>query len=125
MEPLRFEAEWARCAPWIEGALAYAGGTHLIEDVREMVLAGDAQFWPGERAAIVSEVLVYPRLKNLHLWLVGGDLKELLRMRLVLEAWGAARGCVKVTTAGRPGWRRVLGKHGYGAGWDVCVKELI
>lgn len=117
-------AEWARCRTWIEAALAYCGGTHLIEDVEAQIERGEAQFWPGERSAVVTELVQFPRMSALHFWLCGGDLKELTtEMRPRIEAWGVGQGCTRFSTAGRHGWQRVMKRHGYEPLWNVCVKD--
>lgn len=117
--------EWARCRPWIEAALEYALGTHTIEDVWALVLAGQAHFWPGRNAAVVTEFHPFPRLKALHFWLCGGDLTELTQeMRPAIEAWGALNGCTRFTTAGREGWQRVMARHGYQPHWHICAKDV-
>jgi len=119
-----FEDEWTRCAPWIEAALAYARGTHLIGDVKAMVEAGRAHFHPFATCAVVTEFLVYPRLKALHFWLCGGALDELIAVEPLIAAWGAANGCTRFTTAGREGWRRALKGNGYESAWHVCMRDL-
>lgn len=120
-----FSTEWARCSAWIEDALAYCGGTHDIEDVREAIERGEAQFWPGERSAIVTQVDTFPRLRALSFWLAGGDLTEITeRMRPVIEAWGRELGCTRFTVPGRPGWARVLKAHGYAPAWSICSKDI-
>lgn len=119
------QAAWERCRPYIEAALVYAEGTHTIDDVWEMVERGEAHFWPGEQCAVVTEFLIYPRLKGLHFWLCGGDLNELVETwRPRIEAWGSALGCTRFTTAGRNGWQRVMSKHGYRPRWHVCSKDV-
>jgi hypothetical protein len=117
------EAHWLRCRPWVEAALGYAGGTHVWTDVWAEIAAGECQFWPGERSAMVTHILDFPRSRGLHFWLCGGDLSELLDMLPQIEAWGHAQGCTKFTTAGRPGWQRVLKAHGYQPVWNVCAKD--
>lgn len=119
------DPEWERCSPWIENALAYALGTHTIDDVWDMVQRGDAVFWPGKKSAVVTEFHEFPRLKSLHFWLCGGDLKELVRdMRPCIEAWGAAQGATRFTTAGRDGWQRAMSPYGYTPQWHICAKDL-
>lgn len=119
------DAAWERCKPYIEAALHHARGTHTVDDVWAAVQIGDAQFWPGERSAVVTEILHFPRKKALHFWLCGGDLKELVEtIRPAIEAWGVEQGCAVATTAGRNGWRRALEGHGYEPAWHVCTKEL-
>lgn len=114
--------EWTRCLPWIEGALERAGGTHRADDVLALVVRGDMQFWPGERCALVTELIRYPRLLACNYFLVGGDMTELLDMQPVIEAWAAAQGCTRMQCAGRFGWKRVL------TDWDdfcvVMTKEV-
>lgn len=101
-------AEFERCRGWIEGALAHAGGTHTADDILEGIRLGRYQFWPGEAAACVTEFVTYPRLLALNLFLVGGDMAELLARLPDVEAWAKERGCSRVQCAGRFGWERVL-----------------
>jgi hypothetical protein len=117
---------WRRCRPFIEAALVHAGGGHGIGDVQALIERGQAHFWPGERCAVVTEFWTSPRLKALNFWLLGGDLKELLRMRPAIEAWAAGQGCARAMGGGvHPGWARVLGKAGYEPRWTIYCKELI
>jgi len=105
--------EWERCRGWIEAALEYAGGTHTIEDIEAGLTSGQFTFWPGQRCAIVTELNVYPRFKALNIFLVGGDLQEILEMEPHICAWAKAHGCERVYQIGRPGWKRALEAHGY------------
>lgn len=116
--------EFDRCAPWIAAALNYSGGTHHLDDIREAVRAGEAQLWPGHRAAVVTEVITYPRKRVCNFFLAGGDLDELLRMLPVIEQWARDMGCAGMTIQGRPGWKRVLGRHGYAPFFQALGKEL-
>jgi hypothetical protein len=116
---------WARCRPYIVAALAQGGYTHTPEDVRRLVEAGAAHFWPGRRCAVVTEFWTAPRIKTLNFWLLGGELKELLRLRPGIEAWAAAQGCRRALGGGvHPGWARVLKSAGYAPGWTVFCKDL-
>lgn len=124
---MSFEAEWARCAAWIEAALERSGATHSLADVRGLVLDRDAQFWPGRDAAIVTELHIYPRARVLHLWLAGGDLHELTDELLPkVEAWGRdTEHCTRSTVMGRAGWERTLAPQGYMPAARLLTKELI
>lgn len=53
-------SEWTRCAPWIEAALEHAHGSHNLDDVYEMVMDGECQFWPGKRSASVTQIQCSP-----------------------------------------------------------------
>lgn len=63
----------------------------------------DAHLWPGERSAAVCEPV-----KAYHVWLAGGDLRELLSMERAASEWATAQGFDRMTIRGRPGWARVL-----------------
>ena len=118
-------AELNRCRQWIEDALEYSGGTHSFDDIAAGVLASKFQLWPNHNSAVVTEIVVYPNVKNLHYFLAGGNLDELKMMRPHIEAWGKSIGCTRVTLAGRKGWERTFLKdEGYTPQWFVLSKEL-
>jgi hypothetical protein len=109
----------------VEAALEYSGGTHNFDDVAEMVRDHRLQLWPASNSVVLTEIIVYPRLKNLHYFLAGGDLDELSRMRPMIESWGKSIGCTRVTLAGRKGWAKTFLKdEGYSPQWSVLAKEL-
>ena len=85
----------------VEAALEYSGGTHNFDDVAEMVEGHRLQLWPAKDSVVLTEIIVYPQLKNLHYFLAGGDLDELSRMRPLIESWGKSVGCTRVTLAAR------------------------
>ena len=119
------EREWARCKHWIEGALPYCYGTHTIDDVAAGIASGQFQFWPGERSAVITEILTYPQLKALNFFLVGGDGKELVeRIEPIIVAWAKSIGCMRVTQVGRKGWSRVLRPKGYRTVLTMMLKEI-
>lgn len=109
----------------VEAALEYSGGTHQFEDVLEMVEKNQLQVWPAIQSIVLTEIIVYPRLKNLHYFLAGGDLDELSRMRPMIESWGKSLGCTRVSLAGRRGWAKTFLKdEGYSPQWTVLAKQL-
>ena len=119
------EEDLERLRHHVEAALEYSGGTHGIEDIAEGLKKGRFQLWPADDSVVVTEIIVYPRLKNLHFFLAGGDLDELKRMRPHIEAWGKQIGCTRVTLAGRKGWARTfLADEGYAPKWHILSKEL-
>jgi GNAT superfamily N-acetyltransferase len=123
--PESAEAAWVRCRPYVEAALARAGGTHDIDDVARLIGEGRAHFWPGRRCAVVTEFYDYPRLRACNLWLLGGELKELLALRPAIEAWAKAQGCTRILGGGpRRGWARVLEPLGYRPEWIIYCKDL-
>lgn len=88
-------------------------------------MADEAQFWPGEQSAVVTEVIRLPKVKALHVWLAGGEMGELIdRMLPAVEAFAKAAGCDRLSIAGRDGWERMLKNKGYAPAWRVVAKEL-
>jgi hypothetical protein len=120
-----FAEDWVRCAPWLDAALAHAGGTHGLDNVRGLVEAGEARFWVGRASAAVTLVERDPGGPRLMIWLAGGDLRELQDDLLPLaEAWGRAAGCRRAMVVGRAGWERSLKAKGYAPLARVIAKDL-
>lgn len=117
--------ELLRCREWIDGALAYSGGTHTFNHIFQSVLEGRMQLWPCDKACAVTEIVVYPMCKVLHVFLAGGDMDSIVEMQKSAEEWGRAQGCTSMTIAGRKGWSRVLAEHGYKEQFVTLAKELI
>jgi hypothetical protein len=119
------EAEWARCAPWLDAALDHAGRTHSLADVRTSIERGEARLWAGARSALVAIVETDPGDRRLLVWLAGGDRDELETETLPLaEAWGREAGCRRVLIIGRPGWERALKSKGYAPLARIVAKDL-
>ena len=113
-----------RCRRWIEDALEYADESHLFEDIVRGVLNGNFHFWHGDNGCAVTEFVVYPRKKVLHVFLAGGDMQQILDFEESAAAWGKANGCTGMTIAGRKGWSKVLGKHGWSDKFLVMGREI-
>ena len=119
------EEDFERLRHHVAAALEYSGGTHKIEDIAEGIRRGQFQLWPGKDSAVVTEIIVYPQLKDLHYFLAGGDLDELRLMRPLIEQWGKSIGCSRVSLAGRKGWERTFLKdEGYEPKWFILCKDL-
>jgi hypothetical protein len=104
-----FDHEWERCGAWLQSALDHAGNLFALDDVKRAVLEGKAAFIPGIKAAVVTEVRIYPQKKIYNCWLAGGDLEELkMAFAPVIRAYAKKSGCDVITIQGRPGWRRVF-----------------
>lgn len=106
-------SELERCRPWIEAALEYSGGTHTFDDIVDGLRSARMQLWPAPRGCAVTEIVVYPRKQVLHVFLVGGELDQIMSDIDTLAAWGKAQGCESMTMAGRAGWARVLRPVGW------------
>lgn len=60
---------------------------------------------------MVTEIIAAPRV--IHIWLAGGDLRELIGFTPGVAAFGRSMGCVAATLEGRKGWARALQQHGF------------
>lgn len=105
---------WERCSEYIQKALDHGGNTHGLDDVKSAVLDGRATFWPGRSCALITEVITYPRLRALNIWLAGGDLGELLTYAGAIRNFATQLGCDRLQITGRAGWQRVLGAKAAG-----------
>ena len=122
---MSFEADWARCAPWLQAALDHAGRTHSLAEVRAAVERGEARFWPGPRSALVAIIETDPGDRRLLIWLAGGDREELETVILPrAEAWGRQRHCRRALVIGRAGWERTLKSKGYAPLARIVGKDL-
>ena len=110
----------------LKAALEHAGATHdLYDDVAPAIAAGRAQYWHNDGAAIVTEVLTFPRVKVLNYWLIGGALPAALELAPEIETWARKVGCTRATGIGRPGWKQIVQQCGFRVGGIAFRKELI
>lgn len=113
-----------RCRKWIEDALAYSGGTHTFDDVAEGIASARMQLWPAPRGCAVTEIVVYPKKKVLHVFLAGGEMDQLFDMIDSAAAWGKQQGCSSITLSGRLGWQRAMKPLGWVPKSVVMEKEI-
>lgn len=97
---------------WLQPALDLAA-THDIEDIERGVLDGRFQLWIGPDGAAITEILVYPKKKVLHVFLAGGSKEQIIDFQASAMAWGQAHGCSEMNISGRKGWLRALSGHGW------------
>jgi hypothetical protein len=110
-----------------EKALAQAGNTHTIADVMQRIEQNKACCWTNGDSVVVTEVLVYPRLRAVNYWVVSGKLHECAALQPDIDAWAVSEGCSVATATGRMGWLR-LSQMPIGEGWRAAgvkyVKDL-
>lgn len=121
-----WKIEFARCKPWLMGALEHCRDSHSIEDIYDAIGRKELQFWPGKNAAAVTQICKYPKLKVFHIFLAGGSMKEMVEMLKDGEYQAKLNGCQRVRLIGRPGWTRTfLARTGYEpTGQVILEKEL-
>lgn len=116
--------------PWevFERSLAAGGAaTHNFErDILPRVLDGRAQYWADRRGAgaIVTEIVPYPLVRTLNLWLFAGELNACLSLLPEIEAWARREGCGMVQGVGRSGFARVLAPYG-AKPWGVAYRKRL
>lgn len=117
-------SELKRCQHWIESALVYSGGTHTFDDIVRAVYAGHMQFWPAERGCAITEILVYPQKKVLHVFLAAGEMDQIVDMDESAVEFARLNECNGMSIAGRKGWSRVLKDKGYKESFVTLSKEI-
>ena len=108
----------------IEMALARAGGTHTYEDVLQSISVGEMFFWPASKSCLVTEIVQYPRLRALHVFLAAGDLDEIKGMESSLIDFATSLKCSALSMSGRKGWTRALKEIGWEESHITLVKKL-
>lgn len=121
---MNLSQELVRCKPWIEAALEYSGGTHLYEDIVKSIVSGHMQLWPAENGCAVTEIIVFPRKKVLHVFLAGGELTQITDMDDSAANFAKSQGCTGMTLAGRKGWSRVLKAKGWAEAFTTLGKDI-
>lgn len=117
--------EFDRAWPWLAAAIKHGRQIEVQPGpVLALVLSNQATLWPGERAAMVTQLLSSAEGRFLHVWLAGGSLAELLAMRAGIEAWGRVQGAEFMSIDGRRGWDRLLRPFGYERVGAEVVKRL-
>ena len=125
---MNIQEQLMRGKDWIESALKKGGETHDFKDIVDGVLSGHMQLWMGENGCAVTEIIVYPNKKVLHVFLAGGDkgygIKQITDMHDDAMAWGKQQGCDGMTVAGRRGWKKVLQSRGWSEQFTTLLKEF-
>jgi len=113
---------------WIESALKKGGNTHDFKDIVDGVMSGDFQLWMGSNGCAVTEIVVYPNKKVLHVFLAGGDqgqgIEQITDMHDDAMAFGKQQGCIGMTVTGRKGWKKVLQSRGWSEQFTTLLKEF-
>jgi len=73
-----------------------------------MIEGGSATLYQRTKSTVVTQEFELPAAKQLHFWLAGGDLDDLIEAEQEIAAEAKLRGVTKVTIIGRPGWVKKL-----------------
>ena len=115
--------ELTRCEPWIVDALKGAGLT--MADVREGVAAGWYHLWRVPDGVMVTEWILSPRIRALHVIASGGTLRAMAELTPKVEAFARLAGASHGGATGRKGWVRWLRRFGYSPSHLSTVEKAL
>lgn len=121
-EPEDWEIQWDRCKPLVEKAIKYQD-SYTIDDVEAKIENGIALLWPGKETAIVTEFVVFPNKKVLHILCIAGKYEEVEEIYKSIENHAREIGIDKITGSGRKGWLRKVKHLGFKQEYMIS-KEL-
>ena len=124
---MSMQDELLKCRKWIQSALDKGGDTHDFVDIVDGVQSGHMQLWSGERGCAITEILVYPNKKILHVFLAGGDnghgIEQITDMHDSAVTFAKENGCEGMTISGRAGWKKILASRGWTQQLVTLAKE--
>ena len=125
---MNVQEELIRCRDWIQSALAKGGDTHDFVDIVDGVISGHMQLWSGERGCAVTEIVVYPNKKILHVFLAGGakghGIDQITDMHDSAVEFAKRNDCQGMTVSGRAGWKKILASRGWKQQFVTLAKEF-
>ena len=125
---MKLEEELIRSKDWIQSALNKGGNTHEFKDIVDGIISGNMQLWLGANGCAVTEIVVYPNKKVLHVFLAGGDqgqgIEQITDMHDDAMEFGKQQGCIGMTVTGRRGWKKVLQSRGWSEQFTTLLKEF-
>ncbi len=97
-----------------------------IEHLDQLLIAGQAQFFATDKAAIVTEIKTFPTgAKAVCGLIAAGDLAHIENLLIPrAEQWGKRHGCTFGMIESRPGWAKRMKRHGYEVFQVAIIKEL-
>lgn len=118
------DATLERHAVQLKRALHHGGDLYGLDDIRRMVMNGNAMMFPTGKSVAITRQTTCPAGEVLDYWLLAGDLDDLLDLETRLTAWADENGAVAVKGSGRAGWGRVLEARGYSELGRSYIKRL-
>lgn len=102
--------------------MSEAGGTHSFDDLLLEVNHPHVHVWDcGGEAVAVTNLLIYPQLREMRIWIAAGSMKAIHATEPHVEAYALSLQCSRLVTTGRPGWVRANAKNG----WRPIGVEII
>lgn len=89
-------------------ALEYAGGKRDFDVLVSQVVRGEAHLYPLPNSVVIAEIIRGAGKDIYHLFVVAGDLDEILAADGFLREQARANYCDVLALSGRRGWVRAL-----------------
>ena len=86
-------------------------GCFSIDDLKKVLTLKKAHAWASNGSIAITEFLNFPQEKILNFWLVGGDVKTILKHEPEVSEWAKKQGCSKAQFSGRKGWFKMLPQY--------------
>jgi hypothetical protein len=123
------DSVWPLVEPLIAAACRRGRDKDAPDDIRGALKARDLQLWlawDGAVAALaVTQIVCHPRKKCCRIRICTGRGRRAWQGYIaVIEAWARAQGCAAMELIARPGWSRILARHGYATTHVFCEKEI-
>lgn len=114
--PENLKLAWKDVGKYVEQGLEYTDGKYAVNDVRALLGEGLLILWvvyneEKEKAigCLLTEVLQYPRVKSLSIFLLGGDdFPQIVEVLEDLKNYARSIECKTIEFYGRAGWEKVL-----------------
>jgi len=99
----------------IVNALVRSGHEHTYEEVKEAVINKEAQYWPANNSAAITQIAnKSDGTIGLNVWLYGGNLKDFYPLVVSAKKYVKDLGGDYIMTFGhRKGWNKLLKKLGF------------
>jgi len=108
----------------LERALAIAGNTHTLADIKDALDRREMQAWVKGDSFAITSVHQAPRKKILNVFLAVGELEDVLSLEPQIEDFARSEGCDFIEAIARPGWRRSAARRGWKSKQEIYRKEL-
>lgn len=124
-------SEWSSIiTPLLKSASEYSGERYEAEDILLRASEGWFQLWAVMNehvleAICVTETTQYPKCKEMSIVIMTGkNMKLWLFLLNNLENIARDMGCKRLKGYARPGWERIINKHGYRKTHVILEKDL-
>lgn len=113
------EKAWPLFKKLIDDACLRSNGKFIGDDIKKSLISRDMQLWgvsDGKKilAAVVSEIVNYPRLKACRVLIgTGENYENWARYIQIVETWGKSQGCTLIELITRPGWKKPMKEFGF------------